>query len=190
MQKQRRLYCGLLFLAIIFSSCHSMAIKNIPDSHTQAIVPTLPTQIARTKELPSSTNFSLVQKMYQIQSTNPMSKLRHGHQEFTINVVDAQQSLIIAFFGYTGPATYTLSNHSNGGDIRIAQGKEFWDLALIPTLACSLTISSDLPTQIVGLHRMHGNFSCPSLPAGYLNTYRQPVAITDGRFDIAIIVES
>ncbi|WP_126631439.1 hypothetical protein [Dictyobacter alpinus] len=142
---------------------------------------------------PSRTSFSFagaLKQRYQITSAATISKLRHGHKEFTINIVDAQRSLIIVFYGYNGPGNYTLTNRSNGGDVRITVDQQYWDLSLIATLPCSLMIRSDQPTITPGVDRMRGNFSCLSLPAGHLNKSRQPVAITDGQFDISILVES
>ncbi len=128
--------------------------------------------------------------MYTIQTSAPLSKLRHGHREFTINLAEKNKSLIIAFFGYTGPASYTLSNRFNGGDVRITLGQQFWDLSLVPTASCSLTILSDIPTEQSGLDRMQGRFSCPTLPPGELTKPAHPVTITDGAFDVLIVVES
>ncbi len=128
--------------------------------------------------------------LYTIHASTPFSKLRHGHQEFTINLAQTNKSLIIAFIGYTGPASYTITNSVNGGDVRITLGQQFWDLSLIPTASCSLTIFSDIPTEQVGLHRMQGRFSCPVLPLGGLTKPTPTVAITNGAFDVLIIVES
>jgi hypothetical protein len=141
----------------------------------------------------NATSFSFSGKTpasYTIHTTTQLSKLRHGHQEFTINIANADTSLIIAFIGYTGPATYTLSNHINGGDVRIALGQQYWDLSLTPNASCSLSVLSDNPTEQADLHRMQGKFSCPTLPPGYFNKPSQPVAIPDGTFNVLMLVES
>lgn len=127
---------------------------------------------------------------YTIHTTAPLSKLRHGHQEFTINLANAHNSLIIAFIGYSGPASYTLANRTNGGDVRITLGQQYWDLSLTPTASCSLTILSDIPTQQAGLDRMQGRFACPMLPPGGLDKTAHAVRGTNGTFDVLILVES
>lgn len=128
--------------------------------------------------------------LYTIHTTTPLSKLRHGHQEFTINLANARNSLIIAFIGYSGPASYTLSNRTNGGDVRITLGQQYWDLSLIPIASCSLTVLSDIPTEQSGLDRMQGRFACPMLPPGGSGKPTHTVKITDGTFDVLMIVES
>ena len=128
--------------------------------------------------------------LYTIHTGTPLSKLRHGHQEFTINLANGDKSLIIAFIGYSGPASYTLSNRTNGGDVRITLGQQYWDLSLVPTASCSLTVLSDIPTEQSGLHRMQGRFACPTLPPGGVDKPARAVTITDGTFDVLIIVES
>jgi len=63
---------------------------------------------------------------YTLYAAMPTSKLRHGHREFTIDVVDADLSLFIVFYGYQGPAGYTLSSAVNGGDVHVGlQNDEF-----------------------------------------------------------------
>src|SRR5260370_11652438 len=68
---------------------------------------------------------------YMIHASFPTSKLRHSYREFTIDVADAGMSIILAFYGYHGPGTYTLSRDSNGGDVRIgfAQEPASWGLS-------------------------------------------------------------
>jgi hypothetical protein len=127
---------------------------------------------------------------YTIHTTTLLSKLRHGHQEFTINLANADSSLIIAFIGYSGPASYTLANRTNGGDVRITLGQQYWDLSLTPTASCSLTILSDIPTQQAGLDRMQGKFSCPTLPSGGLDKMAHTIRGANGTFDVLILVES
>ena len=144
----------------------------------------------------NATSFSFSQNAYKssptytIRTTTSLSKLRHGHQEFTINLANANSSLIIAFIGYSGPTSYTLSNRTNGGDVRITLGQQYWDLSLTPTASCSLTVLSDIPTQRSGIDRMQGKFACPLLPPGGLDKTAHAVTITNGTFDVLILVES
>ena len=129
---------------------------------------------------------------YIIHASLPTSKLRHGHREFTIDVAHAGMSIFLAFYGYQGPGTYTLSEETNGGDVRIDFDQESasWDLSLWPRAQCTLTITSDTPSMYVGIDRMKGAFSCPMLPSSSPNHPQQPVAVSNGHFDVAIIVES
>src|SRR6266446_8150592 len=143
----------------------------------------------------STVSFTLnggVTGVYMIHASLPTSKLRHGHREFTIDVAHAGMSIILAFYGYHGPATYTLSEVSNGGDVRIDFDHESasWDLSLKPEAQCTLTIASITPTLHVGIDRMRGAFSCPLLPSSSPNHPQQPVAVSNGHIDVAIIVES
>ncbi|SRR6266849_1052283 len=130
--------------------------------------------------------------VYTIHASLPTSKLRHGYREFTIDVAHAGMSIILAFYGYYGPGTYTLSEVINGGDVRIALDHESasWDLSLRPKAQCTLTITSDSPTMDVGIDRMKGSFSCPLLTSSSPNHPQQPVAVSNGHIDVAIIVES
>jgi len=143
----------------------------------------------------STVSFKLnggVTGVYMIQASLPTSKLRHGYREFTIDVADAGMSIFLAFYGYHGPGTYTLTEDINGGDVRINFDHESasWDLSLMPKAQCTLTITSDTPTRYVGIDRMEGIFSCPLLPSSSPNHPQQPVAVSSGHIDIAIIVES
>jgi hypothetical protein len=143
----------------------------------------------------STVSFTLnggVTGLYMIHASLPTSKLRHGHREFTIDVAHAGMSIFLAFYGYHGPGTYTLSEEINGGDVRIDFDQESasWDLSLRPKAQCTLTITSDTPTMYVGLDRMKGTFSCPLLPSSSPNHPQQPVAVSSGHIDVAIIVES
>ncbi|HZU00341.1 MAG TPA: hypothetical protein VFA10_11795 [Ktedonobacteraceae bacterium] len=129
---------------------------------------------------------------YIIQASSPTSKLRHGHKEFTIDVAHAGMSIFLAFYGYSGPGTYTLSEDINGGDVRIDfdQGSASWDLSLRAEAQCTLTITNDTPTLSPGIDRMRGTFSCPLLPSSSPNHPRPPVTLSNGQIDVAIIVES
>jgi hypothetical protein len=143
----------------------------------------------------STVSFTLhggVTGVYMIRASLPTSKLRHGYREFTIDVAHAGMSIFLAFYGYHGPGTYTLSEDSNGGDVRINFDQESasWDLSLRPKAQCTLTITSDTPTTYVGIDRMRGAFSCPLLPSSSPNHPQQPVAVSSGHIDVAIILES
>jgi len=132
------------------------------------------------------------QQHYTISTSVSASMLRHGHQEFTIDLVDpsAHLSLIMAFIGYHGPGSYLLENQRNGGDVRVTIGQQYWDLALVPTASCRLTIISDQPKAQPDLDMMTGTFTCLMLPPGASNTNRQAVALPDGRFAIVMVVVS
>lgn len=129
---------------------------------------------------------------YAVQASLPTSKLRHGHREFTIDVAHTGTSIFLAFYGYDGPGTYTLSGYSNGGDVRIDFDQESasWDLSLRPEAQCTLTVTNDTPTIYAGIHRMRGVFSCPLLFSSSPNHPQQPVKVSNGQIDVAIIVES
>src|SRR5215470_2794965 len=144
----------------------------------------------------STVSFTLhggVTGVYTIHASLPTSKLRHGFREFTIDVADAGTSIILAFYGYHGPGIYTLSRDIDGGDVRIGfdQGSASWDLSSSsPKAQCTLTITSDTPTVYTGVDRMSGAFSCPLLPSSSPTHPQQPVAVSNGRIDVAIIRES
>jgi hypothetical protein len=142
----------------------------------------------------STVSFTLhggVTGVYRIQASLPTSKLRHGHREFTIDVAHTGMSIILAFYGYHGPGSYTLSEDINGGNVRIDfdQVSASWDLSLRPGAQCTLTITSDTPTMYAGINRMQGAFSCPLLPSSSPN-HQQPITVSSGHIDVAIIVES
>jgi len=155
--------------------------------------PTDATAVANEVSTVSFTLHGGVTGEYMIRASFPTSKLRHGFREFTIDVADAGMSIILAFYGYHGPGTYTLARDSNGGDVRIGfdQGSASWDLSSSsPKAQCMLTIASDTPTMYAGLDRMRGAFSCPLLPSSSPTHPQQPVAVSSGRIDVAIIRES
>lgn len=129
---------------------------------------------------------------YSIHASFPTSKLRHGHREFTIDVADAGMSIFLAFYGYHGPGVYTLAEEINGGDVRIDFNRESvsWDLSLRPQAQCTLTVTNDTPTIYGGVDRMRGTFSCPLLSSSSPSHPQQPVAVSNGSIDVAIIVES
>ncbi len=155
--------------------------------------PTDATAVANEVSTVSFTLHGGVTGEYMLHASLPTSKLRHRYREFTIDVAQAGMSIILAFYGYHGPGTYTLSRDIDGGDVRIAfdQGSASWDLSSSsPKAQCMLTIASDTPTMYAGLDRMRGAFSCPLLPSSSPTHPQQPVAISSGRIDVAIIRES
>ena len=155
--------------------------------------PTDATAVANEVSTVSFTLHGGVTGVYMIHASLPTSKLRHGYREFTIDVADAGMSIILAFYGYHGPGTYTLARDINGGDVRIGfgQGSASWDLSSSsPKAQCMLTIASDTPTMYAGLDRMRGAFSCPLLPSSSPTHPQQPVAVSSGHIDVAIIRES
>lgn len=193
---QRR--CYLLVLVVIsLAACtrnpQQVPTSALPSSHTQA-----PSLVSSPMDIAESVSrFTLregthrsVSHVYTFYDSGQASKLRHGHKEFTIVLAGAHQSLIIAFIGYAGPDTYTLSNRINGGDIRIAIGQQYWDLSLDPAASCRLRILTDVPTAQVGVDKLTGSFSCPMVPAGPQNHSPSPITVTDGMIDVSIIVES
>jgi len=125
-------------------------------------------------------------------STLQTSKLRHGHKEFTIEVASVGQSVIMAFYGYEGPRIYSLEGLINGGDVHIDLGKKAttWDLPMTPGSVCTLNIKSDAPTHYTGIDRMQGSFTCPHLTSTNPNTQHQSIAVSEGHFDLLILVES
>jgi hypothetical protein len=128
---------------------------------------------------------------YRIHTATLTSKLRHGHKEFTIFMQDSGKALTIAFYGYQGPGTYTLAGLINGGDVRIDLGHDdAWDLAMKPNIACTLTITSQTPTQLVGVDHMTGDFACPQLHSAYATAPQKSISVNHGTFDLLIIVES
>ena len=154
-----------------------------------------PTRATTAANLASTVSFTLnggVTGVYTIHASLPTSKLRHGYREFTIDVAGSGMSIFLAFYGYHGPGTYILTQIINGGDVRIAfdHGSASWDLALRPKAQCTLTITSDTPSMYVGIERMKGTFSCPLLLPSSPNHLQQPVAVSSGHIDVAIIAES
>jgi hypothetical protein len=155
--------------------------------------PTDATAVANEVSTVSFTLHGGVTGDYTIRASFPTSKLRHGFREFTIDVADAGMSIILAFYGYHGPGTYTLSRDINGGDVRIGFDQESasWDLSSSsPKAQCMLTIASDTPTMYASIDRMRGAFSCPLLPSSSPTHPQQPVAVSSGHIDVAIIRES
>jgi hypothetical protein len=154
-----------------------------------------PTYIGTVSNEMSTVSFTLhggVTGVYTIRASQPTSKLRHGYREFTIDVAEASMSIYLAFFGYHGPGSYTLAEAINGGDVRISFYRTVasWDLSLWPKAQCSLTITSETSTPYTGLDKIRGTFSCPLLPSSSPTHPQQPVTVSDGHIDVAIIAES
>jgi len=187
----RRLTFLSLFMLLVIAGCGSPGIapskRAAPLADSTATAPTVISDSRVTFTLTGGQNAS-----YTLNAAIPTSKLRHGHREFTINVIDAGFSLFIVFYGYQGPANYILSNAVNGGDIHIGlQNDEFsWDLFMQPTASCSLIVASETPTSRVGLDRLKGSFACAHLLSSSPEHPERPVTVTNGSFDIAIVVES
>jgi len=189
--KQRLLVSVIVILLLTLTSCNASAPTSAPDTS----VPTATTNPVTTANAISTISFTLsggVTGSYTLKSSPPLSKLRHGHKEFTIDLATTGQSIFLVFYGYNGPGSYTLTNGINGGDVRIDLGSGLgaWDLALQTHASCSLTIVSDTPTQDEGLDTMTGSFSCPHLPPSNPDHTKQPITVTNGQFTIIIIVES
>jgi hypothetical protein len=127
-----------------------------------------------------------------LRTSNTISMLRHGHKEFTIDLVDGSKMVFLVFYGYTGPGSYRLSNPINGGEAHISFGTEqtTWDLATTPGAACDLIITSDRPSQYTGIDSMQGTFTCPRLAPVSSNQHIAPLSITRGYINIQIQVQS
>jgi hypothetical protein len=196
MQKQQYPWQIILLLGLL---CVLAACNNATSNHTQTdLTGTATPAIAITTPPPTLTNTISFTTTGQVSGSHTIisqvhtSKLRHGHKEFTIEVANAGQSVIMAFYGYEGPRTYTLEGHSNGGDVRIDFGKNAsaWDLPMTPGIACTVNIESDLPTPYTGLDRMKGSFTCPHLASINPAAQQRSITVSEGHFDLFIIVES
>lgn len=170
----------LSVLLLMLASCGSGTVSK----GGLATAPSVP-------DMTSSVRFTLAEAATIMTSQQPTSKLRHGHKEFTIEVGNAEQRIFMAFYGYEGPGTYTLSRGSNGGDIHIylANGQS-WDLAVQPSATCQLEVSSQGPGAYPGVDRMRGTFSCLHLFTSEHHQTPGETTLSNGRFDIAILVES
>ena len=179
--------CMLLVMAGCGSPGTAPSKRAAPLADSTATAPPVTSDSRVTFTLTGGQNAS-----YALYAAIPTSKLRHGHREFTIDVVDADLSLFIVFYGYQGPASYTLSSAVNGGDVHIGlHNDEFsWDLFLQQTASCSLMVASETTTNKVGLDRLKGSFACAHLLSSSPEHPERPVAVTNGSFDIAIVVES
>jgi hypothetical protein len=181
------LICSALLVLLLVAGCGS-AIKS-----TKIIIRQVGTGTTNNDE--SFVQFALsggYSSSYALQAAPPTSKLRHGHREFTIDIVDSNISIFIVFYGYRGPGNYILSQYSNGGDVHIGLGKVglSWDLTMQSRAECTMRVYSDTPMGSTGLDRMKGSFSCPFLYSSAPDHPQKPVTVKSGTFDIAIIVES
>ncbi|QBD81796.1 hypothetical protein EPA93_39815 [Ktedonosporobacter rubrisoli] len=192
------LLLGVAIVSLSLAACGGARVDVSPGSSVQgnsATVGANPSVKTTTTSEKSTISFTAnggVNGSYTIESALTASKLRHGHKEFTIDLAQGEKSIFIAFYGYEGPGTYTLTNGVNGGDIRIDLGKNVgtWDLALEHASSCTLVVTSDQPGQLTGINRMQGRFSCQLLPAYTAHHPQDALKVTDGRFDVLIIVES
>jgi hypothetical protein len=187
----RRLTFLILCMLLVIAGCSGPGIASLkratPLADRTATAPQVTSDSRVTFTLRGGQNAS-----YTLYAAMPTSKLRHGHREFTIDVVDADLSLFIVFYGYQGPASYILSSAVNGGDVHIGlQKDEFsWDLFMQPTASCGLIVASETPTNTEGLDRLKGSFACAHLLSSSPEHPERPVTVTNGSFDIAIVVES
>jgi hypothetical protein len=129
---------------------------------------------------------------YMLRSLATTSKLRHGHREFTIDIASGDRSIFLAFYGYDGPGTYKLTGHENGGDVRIDLGGKMaaWDLPMKQGVGCTLNVTSQVASSSDGIDRMRGNFTCPILTATVVQRNGQSIMVSNGQFDLLIVVES
>jgi hypothetical protein len=129
---------------------------------------------------------------YTLRSSTITSKLRHGHREFTIDIISGDRSIFLAFYGYDGPGTYRLAGHENGGDVRIDLGgnNAAWDLPMRQGVGCTLNIISQLASNSDGVDNMRGNFTCPMLTTAVAQSHPRNIRVSEGQFDLLIIVES
>lgn len=188
-------FTRLLVLCMVFAlmGCGSATgSMGISATGTASVSGTSTTTILNTESTISFTLSGGNTGSYTVHAAVPTSKLRHGHREFTIDVEQNGMAVFLVFYGYQGPATYTLAQNINGGDIHIALGKntESWDLSLHPQAQCTMTVQSDIPTHSMGLDMMSGSFSCPLLFSSAPEHPVKPVSVSSGTFTIAIIVES
>ncbi len=196
MRKQRYFWFSFLLLfLIVLASCESENDSSRITAQGNTLQKPLPIDLAVSSKFPSivQATFSGAENgQFHLQGDGITSKLRHGHLEFTIFLSDGTRSFFIAFHGYTGPRAYTLLSIANGGDVHLAlgRGQPTWDLSLHQTATCRLLVESELPTDDIEVHRMKGQFSCPALYSNDSGFTQKSVAISQGIFDVSIIVES
>lgn len=162
--------------------------QTTPAQATRTPVPTM----ADTTSTLSFTAKGGLNGTFVLHTRNTISMLRHGHKEFTIDVVDGTKTVFLVFYGYSGPGSYRLSNPLNGGEAHISFGSEqtTWDLAATPGVTCDLTITSDRPSQYPGIDSMQGSFACPRLASVSANQRIAPLSMIRGDINILIIVQS
>jgi hypothetical protein len=192
----RSLVFSSLLIVLMLAGCGkaggTISSSAIPATPGTEATSTLASSVGNDESVVTFTLSGAATGSYTVDAASPTSKLRHGHREFTIDVAQAKRFILLAFYGYAGPGTYTLSEVLDGGDVHIALGQPSasWDLSLQPTARCTMTISSDVPTSTIGLDRMKGSFACPRLLSSTPGSPQLPVAVRDGSFDVAIVVES
>lgn len=186
-----------LFIMVMMTGCAGAGspVASGPPTANSTVSSGMSTSMASKVNQESTLQFTLAggrSGSYTLRAATPISKLRHGHREFTIDITQGQLSIFIVFFGYAGPKSYTLSKITNGGDVHFSLGDTApsWDLSSQPTATCALMIDSDTPTALAGLDRMKGRFSCPLLFSSNPSDPQRSVTLRNGSFDIAIIVES
>lgn len=184
-----------LIFIVLLTSCASADSNMKSASPTSTVLQSISTSTETKVKQASTIKFTLSggnAANYTLHAVSPISKLRHGHYEFTIDITDMNVSIFIVFYGYQGPGNYSLSKTINGGDVHISLGDTApsWDLSLQPKASCAMTVHSDAPTAIVGIDRMQGTFTCPLLFSSDPKYPQHPVTVHNGSFDIAIIVES
>jgi hypothetical protein len=200
MQKQQHPWQALfMFISLTValvacsgSNSNALTSSNAASPQTDTMTTTDATPPPTLTNIISFTTMGQVNGSYTITSTLQTSKLRHGHKEFTIEVAHAGQSVIMAFYGYEGPRTYTLEGLINGGDVHINLGKNatVWDLPMTPGTGCTLNVESDTPTAYTGFDSMKGSFACPHLTSTNANAPEQAITVKQGHFDLLILVES
>jgi len=200
MEKQQHHWLAifmLISLTVVLAACgnstsNALTGSNASSSQAGLATSTNATPPANLTSTISFTTTGQVSGTYTITSSLQTSELRHGHKEFTIEVAKAGQSVIMAFYGYEGPRTYTLEGLINGGDVHISFGKNAtsWDLPMISGIACTLNIQSDAPTIYTSIDRMKGSFTCPRLTSPNPNMQHQTIAVREGHFDLMMLVAS
>jgi hypothetical protein len=188
--------CGIFFILMI-ASCSSTGnlLESTSSTSTSAVMTATSTSNISAVNQASTIKFTLSggkTASYTLHAATPISMLRHGHREFTIDITQGQLSIFLVFFGYAGPRTYTLSKTTNGGDVHFSLGDTApsWDLSIQPDASCAMTIASDTPTAQAGLDRMKGSFSCPHLFSSNPSDPQPSVTVRNGSFDIGILLES
>lgn len=181
-----------MLLSLAFAGCADSSSSTTPARTGARSLAATATASASTASMAHFTFSGGQNASYTLHTQVPTSELRHGHREFTIILSDAGVSLFIVFYGYQGPGNYTLADGVNGGDVHIGleHNTLSWDLLMRPAAHCSLTVLSDTPTSSAGLDRMRGSFSCPLLFSSSPAHPQRPVTLSNGSFDVAILVVS
>jgi hypothetical protein len=182
-------------MIVLLASCShaNNTSQNVAPGSTTG--PRTSTTVSAAANQESTIKFSLSggkSASYILHDTTPISMLRHGHREFTIDIVDAKLSIFIVFYGYQGPGNYTLAKTTNGGDVHFSLGDAApaWDLSLQPQANCALAVHRDTPTSLAELDRMQGTLTCPLLFSSNPAYPQSPVTLQNGSFDLAMLVES